>query len=123
MASNNAKLVKSLDTLKQAMSCFKKADNKNIAFLGVAKAFEIAVEYAWRELKTLVENEGLEVQSPKAAVREAARIGIISKAEYWLDFIDARNAGVHDYFGMTDEEYLKIATEFYKEASKVFISR
>lgn len=120
MVSNNIKLIKSLDTLSEALKHFSSEDNKKINFLSVAKAFEIAVEYAWRELKVLVENEGLDAQSPKAAVREAARIGIIDNAEDWLDFINARNAGVHDYFGMADEEYLKLAIEFHKEAAKVF---
>jgi len=120
MASNKEKLVKSLETLKKAINHFNESKNKEIDFLSVAKAFEVSVEYAWRELRAQVEDEGLEAQSPKAAIREAARLNIISEAEQWLDFINARNAGVHDYFGMTDQEYLDIAKEFCKEASKVF---
>ena len=122
MALAGEKLEKSLETLKEAIDFFNnvKDDKKDIAFLSVAKAFEVSVEYAWRELKNRVEDEGLDAPSPKAAIREAARIGLIENAEAWIDFINARNAGVHDYFGMPEDEYVKIANEFLVKAKKVF---
>lgn len=122
MALEKGKLKKSLKILNEAIKFFNKEKNKNeeLAFLSVAKAFEVAVEYAWREMKAKVEDEGLDAPSPKAAIREAARIGMIDDAEAWIAFINARNAGVHDYFGMPDEEYVKIANEFLKSAEKIF---
>lgn len=123
MVSENAKLKKSLKVLSEALAHLGTcpAGERELAFLSVAKAFEISLEYAWRELRKRVENEGIvETLSPKAVVREAARLGIIDEAEPWLDFIDARNAGVHDYFGMGQEDYVELAKEYLQRAQRVF---
>jgi len=122
MASDSAKLIKALETLGKAIDHINAIDDgeKDLAFLSVAKAFEVAVEYAWRSLREMVEDEGLDAPSPKAAVREAARLGIIDNPESWIEYINARNAGVHDYFGMTNEEYVKIAKEFLLNVKKLW---
>lgn len=118
MASKENKLRKSLKTLQEALKKFKKDDE--LSFLAVAKAFEISVEYSWRELKRIVEDEGLDAPSPKAAIREAARLGKLDDAEGWIEFVNVRNAGIHDYFGMGEEEYIEIAEDFLKHAKEVF---
>ena len=121
MGSGNVKLDKALDTLQKAILHHEQEDqHQDLSFLSVAKAFEIAVEYAWRELKKRVQEEGLDVLSPKAAIREAARLGIIEQAESWLDYVQARNAGVHDYFSMGNDEYVSIAKEFLESAMQAF---
>lgn len=122
MDTGKEKLIKSLDNLKDALAFYKnaKAGEKEVAFLSLSKAFEVAVEYSWRKLKMMVEDEGLEAPSPKSAIREAARLNIIRDAESWIDFINARNAGVHDYFGMSKDEYYQIARNFLEQARKVF---
>jgi len=122
MASDSVKLIKALETLGKAIDHINAIDDgeKDLAFLSVAKAFEVAVEYAWRSLREMVEDEGLDAPSPKAAVREAARLGIIDNPESWIEYINARNAGVHDYFGMTNEEYVKIAKEFLLNVKKLW---
>lgn len=102
--------IKQLDeTLKVYNS---KKERGHADFLAPAKAFEIAVEYGWRELKRRVEDEGLDAPSPKAAVRQAARIGIITAPEKWLDCINARNDSVHDYFCISEKEYIDLAESF-----------
>ena len=63
----------------------------------------------------------MEAPSPKGVIREAARLGIIKDAESWIGFINARNAGVHDYFGMGEDEYAQIAQSFLEKARKIFI--
>lgn len=119
MASKNLKLKRALDTLGRALTVFNKTKDKELAFLCVAKAFEIAVEYAWRNLRDQVEAEGVEALSPKAAVREAARLKLIDNPESWIEFINARNAGVHDYFGMGEKDYVDIAKDFLSAAKKL----
>jgi nucleotidyltransferase substrate binding protein (TIGR01987 family) len=121
MGSANVKLTRALDTLQKAISYHaQESQHQDLSFLSVAKAFEVAVEYAWRELKQRVQEEGLDVLSPKAAIREAARLGMIEQAETWLDYVQARNAGVHDYFSMSNDEYVAIAKEFLESAIRVF---
>jgi nucleotidyltransferase substrate binding protein (TIGR01987 family) len=115
------KLDESLSRLSQAIDFY---GDKNVPgdmrYLAVSKAFEIAVEYAWKELKRRVEDEGIEAISPKEAVRQAARIGIISNAENWLNYLDLRNSGVHDYFSVEEKDLVAYASDFLKESRKVF---
>lgn len=124
MASRRSKLAVSLDILADALKAYKKTkDGDFLVFLSVSKAFEVAVEYSWREFKKIVEDEGLDAPSPKGAVRGMARIGRIGNPEKWIEYINARNAGVHDYFGTTQDGYVGIAREFLGDARKVFKMR
>jgi hypothetical protein len=41
---------------------------------------------------------------------------VISLIFSLLGFLEARNAGVHDYFGLSSEEYAGIARNFYTAA-------
>ena len=119
-SEDKAKLKHSLEQLKEAIRVYEKTkDNPGIQFLAVSKAFEVAVEYAWRELKFLAEDEGLDAPSPKSAVRQAAKLGFIDQAEKWIDYINARNEGVHDYFSIPEEDYLELAKDFLKECQKI----
>ncbi len=88
---------------------------QEIAFLAVSKAFEVAIEYAWRELKRRVESEGLEAPSPKEAIRQGAVIGLIDDPEMWINFVNARNDSVHDYHSMPEGDCLILARQFAKE--------
>ncbi len=81
----------------------------DLAFLTVVKAFEVCMEYVWRELKRRIESDGLESASPKMAIKQAARIGIITDPEAWLQCLNARNNSVHDYFGISTDDYLALA--------------
>lgn len=119
------KLISSLDDLTITTEYYNSISHSNkkdkrISFLSLSKAFEIAVEYAWKELKIQVMDEGMDPQSPKAAIRDAAKIGLIDDPESWMVFINARNSGVHDYFSISEAEYYKIVCEFISKALKIF---
>lgn len=116
LKKNPAKLVDAVKKLEEALK-FYESQNKiseNLRHLALSKAFEVAVEYAWKEFKKRAEDEGLEVTSPKDAIRKAAQIGLISDPELWIEFIIARNDGVHDYFAMPEDDYLELAKKFLK---------
>lgn len=105
--------------LEGALAIYDKNTGDELAFLTVAKAFEMLVEYGWRELKRRAEDEGLEIQSPKEAIREAARLKIISDPVMWIKAVENRNASVHDYFGIGEEAFVKLARDFLKIAKMV----
>lgn len=109
--------------LASAMEFYKKTGgDEPPAFLAVAKAFEVAIEYAWKELKRRLEEKGVaDIYAPKDVIRKAAQIGMLDDPERWLDYIDARNDSVHDYYGMTQAEYVELARKFMKDAKKVFL--
>lgn len=117
MASKKGKtrLKESLAQLQTAITAYKRSDgDEQMEFLALSKAFEVAVEHAWRELKMRVEDEGLDAPSPKAAIKQAAKLGFISDVEDWLAAIDARNDSVHDYFGIPESNYASLAGKFLK---------
>jgi nucleotidyltransferase substrate binding protein (TIGR01987 family) len=115
----DAKLKKSIEALEHALSFEGKARKDAFYFAGIAKSFEICIEYAWNYLKRKVMDEGLDAYSPKEAIKLAGRIGLIDNVEKWLDFLEDRNLAVHDYLGVSDEEYLKTTKEFLSEAKKL----
>ncbi|OGQ06885.1 MAG: hypothetical protein A3G32_06720 [Deltaproteobacteria bacterium RIFCSPLOWO2_12_FULL_40_28] len=117
MESKKKKQHKAIHSLKQALAQYSK-NQSDLNFLTVVKAFEILVEYGWRELKQMVEKEGLEAPSPKMAIKEAARLGFISDPEVWLNSLEARNSSVHDYFGISEKEYLELAKKFLSQTEK-----
>ena len=108
-----APLKTAIKHLRGALEAYSsRIEDDPLPFLTVTKAFEIAVEYGWRLLKYNVEDEGLEAVSPKAAVRAAEKLGTISDPQAWLDEIEARNASVHDYFGIAEVDFIKLAERF-----------
>lgn len=84
-------------------------------FLAMIKAFEVILEYAWKEFKREVEDSGLEAASPKDAVRQAAKLKLIKDAELWIDAINTRNMSVHDYFSSPPEDIAPLAARVLKE--------
>ncbi len=111
-----------LTQLQSALKFYDKhAKEHAIGFLAVVKAFEVATESAWKELKQRVEAEGIsDVMSPKDAIRQAARLGMIKSAEDWLEFINIRNSSVHAYFSLSEKQCVDITRRFLKDAQVVF---
>jgi nucleotidyltransferase substrate binding protein (TIGR01987 family) len=97
----------------------KKAKQDGFYYAGISKSFEICLEYAWKYLKRCAINEGLEVYSPKDAIKAAGQLKIIDNVEKWLEFIEDRNLAVHDYLGISQDEYLKTIKGFLSEAQKI----
>lgn len=82
----------------------------------VAKRFEVSFEYVWKALKVALAKEGEEVYGPKDTIQKAGTYQWIQDIEDWIEFLQARNAGIHDYFGLSSEEYAEIARRFEKVA-------
>lgn len=97
----------------------KEEEQRELNFLMLTKASEVLIEACWKFFKLKVEDEGLSAPSPKEAVRKAATIGLIDNPVKWLEFIDARNLSVHDYYGLSDEDFLRMAIELVKCARNV----
>lgn len=108
MAFKEKKLPKAIKNLEDALKQHH-THATELNFLTVSKAFETLMEYAWRILKIIVEEQGLEAPSPKMAIKEAAKLHLLSDPETWLDCLEARNNSVHDYFGISEEEYVTLA--------------
>lgn len=64
---------------------------------GIIQLFEMTFELAWKVLKDYLESEGYNPISPKEAIKEAFRIGLISDGEAWLEALNSRNLSSHTY--------------------------
>jgi nucleotidyltransferase substrate binding protein (TIGR01987 family) len=113
------KLKQSISDLEHALSFEAQSRNDSFYYYGIAKVFEVSLEYAWKYLKKRVEADGLEARSPREAIKLAGRIGIISEVKLWLSFIENRNLAVHDYQSISSQEYLHSIKLFLEEAKKL----
>lgn len=113
------KLIESLQDLERAIANYSPSSKeRSLSFLAASKAFEVAIEYGWKYYKSLVEDAGMEAYSPKDTIREAAQLGLISNPKLWIDTINARNLSVHDYFTVSEDDFILLAKDFLKMAYK-----
>ena len=109
----------SLNKMSDALSLIK--ENKSNKSLQDAlhdtaiKRFEISFEYCWKLMKAALEFQGLEAPGPRTAIQESIKFGYIENPDFWVNALDARNGSVHDYFGISVVEYLKLISLFIKE--------
>ena len=81
--------------------------------------FEFTFELAWKLMKTIVEEEGLEAPSPKRAIRLSADIDLIADPIKWFEFLEARNNTVHTYKEDIARQVYSKAKEFIPEAENL----
>jgi nucleotidyltransferase substrate binding protein (TIGR01987 family) len=114
----------SLAKLREAVGLLDKKSNaefSDVLMDAAIKRFEVAFEYSWKLMKAVIEHEGSEAYGPRPAIQEANRLGLIDDPEYWAVALDARNGSVHDYLGITHDEYLKVIKKFIKENEKLLV--
>ncbi|MFH1874135.1 MAG: HI0074 family nucleotidyltransferase substrate-binding subunit [Pseudomonadota bacterium] len=127
MTINNVK--KTMATFKEALSKLKESlelleANKNKSELNeictdaVVKRFEVCFEYCWKVMKTAADYQGAEAFGPRPAIQEAIKFGWIDDPEFWANALDARNGSVHDYFGITMDQYISLVKQFAKKADE-----
>jgi len=117
--SSVEKFKAALKALSHALEFEKQARKDDFYYGGIAKAFEVAIEYAWKYFRAEVVASGLEAPSPRDAIKSAGKIGIIDDVEAWLEFLRIRNIAVHDYLGVTQDQYLASIQKFLVLARKV----
>ena len=75
---------------------------------GTIQRFEFGFKLAWKLMKAILQYKGIEVNSPRAAIKEAYRNNIIRDGDGWIKMLDDRNLTSLTY----DEESAK---EIYKK--------
>ncbi len=66
--------------------------------------FEFSFELAWKAVSAFSRSEGLEVRSPREALRMAHRLAWIGDEDLWLRMLDDRNRTTHTYNESVAEE-------------------
>ena len=92
---------KSLIRLREAS---KEALSKgSIVIDGTIQRFEFTFELSWKLMRLVLQNEGIDTNSPHAAIKEAFRNKLIQDGDAWIDMLEDRNMTSHLY----DEKNLK----------------
>lgn len=76
--------------------------------MALVQSFEFTFELAWKTLKDYLEEDGFDVQSPKATLRQAFQSELIKDGEVWMEALKVRNDTVHNY----DEEMMTATVDF-----------
>ena len=109
--------------LREAIEDLGESDTSQLEKEGIIQRFEYTWELAWKTLKDYLNYEGiiLDKYTPRSTIRAAAEAKIISKADIWMEALDARNEMSHTYdfkkFEETiqkiQEKYLMVLDELY----------
>lgn len=116
-------LSKAISTLDEALE-FAEATKNNPTQFKIARdasiqRFEYCIELSW---KVSMKKLGSQTKFPKQAVREMARADLISSAETWLDFIEARNNTNHSYDEDVARSVFTQILSFQKEVKVLYRS-
>lgn len=88
---------------------------------GVIQRFEFTFELTWKTLKLYLLNEGIITNSPKEALKEAFRLGIITDEECFLDMLTDRNQTAHIYSeDVSKAIVIRIKKDYLSALKKLF---
>ena len=81
---------------------------------GLIQRFEYTHELAWNVMKDFAEYQGnTNIKGSRDATRDAFKMGLITKADEWMDMLKSRNDTSHTYNSDTaDEIYNKIVNTY-----------
>ena len=83
---------KALLELEQALA--ESSENQLIQ-AGCIQYFEFCFELAWKSVKSVAEQEGLECHSPKTCLKVAHQNGWVEEEPLWLEMLASRNRMSH----------------------------
>ena len=120
-----AELIYSFQKLKEAV---KKLDDgikqvkDQLDRDGVIQRFEFSFELLWKTLKLFLADEGIIANSPKEALKETFRFGLIKDDEVFLDMLEDRNQTSHIYSEDISKEIFGRIKKKYLNAFKLLIN-
>lgn len=116
---DDVKLGEAVSLLSKSLKALRQDPDDKVIFAAVSKTYEVAFEYIWKYFKRRADQAGMEIYSPRDALKAAAQLGLIDDLELWNNFLNARNLSVHDYIGIENEAFLPIIEKFEKAAKRV----
>ena len=92
---------KILTDLNKAIAEFNDAlstpAQSNLIKAGCIQYFEFCFELAWKTIKIISAEQGIDCQSPKSCLKQAYQAGWINNENVWLDMLNTRNRMSHTY--------------------------
>jgi nucleotidyltransferase substrate binding protein (TIGR01987 family) len=89
---------------------------------GVIQRFEFTFELVWKSIQEFSRYKGLEVASPRDAIRIAADLGILANPDLWFDFLKDRNESTHIYNEDTAKLIFSHIPRFIEEVEKLIVN-
>lgn len=89
---------------------------------GIIKSFEYTFELSWKTLKDYIESEGIVVNSPRAVIKQAFQLQIVTDGDTWIDMLDQRNLMAHTYDEQRAEKALNLIRDHYNAAIQQLIN-
>ena len=83
---------KALDELEQVLT---ESSESQLIQAGCIQYFEFCFELAWKSVKSVAEQEGLECHSPKTCLKVAHQNGWVEEEPLWLEMLASRNRMSH----------------------------
>lgn len=88
---------------------------------GIIQFFETTFELAWKLFKDYLNYSGFDINSPRAAIKQAFSSGLIDNGTLWLEALTDSNLTVHTYDEATaDEIYIKIKDSYFDILKKQY---
>ncbi len=126
-----AQLQLKLQDYHRAMKCLRVAVNSQPDANGIyldatIHRFEFCFELAWKLMQAMLNNYGIEADSPRGSIREGWKQSMIDNAEDWLYMSEQRNICPHAYsesiawdiYEKLCNKYIDLLTDFELEATK-----
>ena len=98
--------------LKEGLAGYEGASDPQLARDGIIQRFEFTCELAWKTAReSLLEQGHVELNSPKAVMRQAFADGLVSDSDGWIGLLNDRNMTSHIYDENTaDQIFQRIRT-------------
>lgn len=102
--------------LKEAVQEWQHGHSSDVIRDGVIQRFEITYELAWKATKDYLQSIGIvDVNSPKAVVREAYVQKLLTTEQRWVQIISDRNLTTHMYSEELANEVAERIADHYVE--------
>jgi nucleotidyltransferase substrate binding protein (TIGR01987 family) len=92
-----------LERLKEALS--EDVSKGSIIIDGTIQRFEFTFELAWKLAKSILNYNGIEVETARLVIKEAFKADLINDGDGWIDMLEDRNKTSHIY---DEKQALKI---------------
>jgi nucleotidyltransferase substrate binding protein (TIGR01987 family) len=99
---------KAFQVFQRRIDEYEKDTDSEAFQMALIQSFEMLLELSWKTLKDFLENEGMTVSTPKAAIRQAFQAEIIGNGEEWMEALKQRNLTSHTY----DDETARVVLDF-----------
>ena len=84
--------------------------------------FEYCFELAWKLIKKRLKTDGVEVNSPRQAIRQAFENNYIEDVDLWFELLDDRNLTTHTYDAEIADQVFESAKKL-PEAARILLLR